>query len=328
MRPAGAGRPRLTLPPLLRDHGYDGPLILHGLAEDQVADVRRLPAGRTCRVADGEGATDAVFDATASISTTATRARACRSSSSTGSAATCSRSACSSRVAGLPAARFDARGHGETRPLGDPDEARPRRHSPTTWRPAGPPGDRPPSSAASRMAAAVGLNFARDSRSDARPGPVAAGLARRAVPGEHAGLPADRRPDPRARGEGGARPVPSQTPECRVATRLLAGGAQSLVGPVRRRPGRGRRPPARTHPRGRPCAEPRAVGDPSACRPWSVANKQDPIHPCDFGEAVAAGIPGAEFREIGRRSPSASAATPTRPSPSTDFLRRHFARRG
>jgi pimeloyl-ACP methyl ester carboxylesterase len=39
-----------------------------------------------------------------------------------------------------------------------------------------------------------------------------------------------------------------------------------------------------------------------ACPTLILANKKDPIHPCEFGVRLAEAIPGAQFREIASKS--------------------------
>jgi pimeloyl-ACP methyl ester carboxylesterase len=58
-----------------------------------------------------------------------------------------------------------------------------------------------------------------------------------------------------------------------------------------------------------------------------MANRQDPIHPFEFGEALAKEIPGAEFRELTPKSVSVERYTADVRRFLTEFLRKHFAPR-
>jgi len=57
-----------------------------------------------------------------------------------------------------------------------------------------------------------------------------------------------------------------------------------------------------------------------------LANRQDPIHPFEFGEVLARTIPGAEFRELTPKSVSATAHIGDVQRAISDFLNRHFSR--
>jgi len=55
-----------------------------------------------------------------------------------------------------------------------------------------------------------------------------------------------------------------------------------------------------------------------------LGNRQDPIHPWDFAEVLAKAIPGAEFRELTPKSVSLERHAANVQRALGDFLRRHF----
>jgi pimeloyl-ACP methyl ester carboxylesterase len=55
-----------------------------------------------------------------------------------------------------------------------------------------------------------------------------------------------------------------------------------------------------------------------------LANRQDPIHPFEYGEALACAIPGAEFQELASKSVSVDQHTADVQRALTGFLQRHF----
>ena len=55
-----------------------------------------------------------------------------------------------------------------------------------------------------------------------------------------------------------------------------------------------------------------------------LANRQDPIHPFEYGETLAQSIPGAEFREITAKSVSLESHTSDVQRVLTEFLQAHF----
>lgn len=57
-----------------------------------------------------------------------------------------------------------------------------------------------------------------------------------------------------------------------------------------------------------------------------LANKQDPIHPYEFGKALARLIPGAEFRELTPKSVSVEAHAADVQKYIAEFLQKHFGR--
>jgi pimeloyl-ACP methyl ester carboxylesterase len=56
-----------------------------------------------------------------------------------------------------------------------------------------------------------------------------------------------------------------------------------------------------------------------------LANRQDPIHPFEFGEVLARKIPGAEFHELTAKSVSVERYAADVRCFLTEFLRKHFA---
>ncbi|MHB8864528.1 MAG: alpha/beta fold hydrolase [Pirellulaceae bacterium] len=56
-----------------------------------------------------------------------------------------------------------------------------------------------------------------------------------------------------------------------------------------------------------------------------MANRQDPVHPFEFGQTLAAAIPGAEFVELTAKSVSAEQHRRDVQARLGDFLERHFA---
>jgi pimeloyl-ACP methyl ester carboxylesterase len=57
-----------------------------------------------------------------------------------------------------------------------------------------------------------------------------------------------------------------------------------------------------------------------------LANRQDPVHPYEFGKALARLIPGAEFRELTPKSVSVEAHAADVQKYIGDFLKKHFGR--
>ena len=55
-----------------------------------------------------------------------------------------------------------------------------------------------------------------------------------------------------------------------------------------------------------------------------LANRQDPIHPFEFGEVLAAEIPGAEFHELTPKSVSVERYTDDVRRFLAEFLQKHF----
>ena len=58
-----------------------------------------------------------------------------------------------------------------------------------------------------------------------------------------------------------------------------------------------------------------------------LANRQDPIHPFAYGEALARTIPGSEFRELTPKSVSVERHAADVQRSLEEFLTRHFTRR-
>ena len=56
-----------------------------------------------------------------------------------------------------------------------------------------------------------------------------------------------------------------------------------------------------------------------------MANRQDPVHPFEYGQVIAAGIPGAEFCEITAKSVSSERHQQDVQRYLGEFLQRHFS---
>lgn len=79
-------------------------------------------------------------------------------------------------------------------------------------------------------------------------------------------------------------------------------------------------------PRDQPCHDLRQV-EAIAVPTLVLANQQDPIHPFAYGQALAARIPGAEFRELTPKSVSLKRYEQESQDTIADFLGRWFAAR-